>query len=248
MASSDDQLASEAHDSTSGGDDGTMAALSPPVVVSVLASLLERHIARNERALALSRSSHGTAAGDEDEEDARRMAAFDGGGTVLDMSMREFLDRFSRYAHVSPQVYVVAYAYLDRLGRLRRGAGPPVRVVAGNAQRLLTAAILVASKFVEDRNYKNSHFAAVGGLGAAELGALELHFLFLMRFRLNVSVSVFRSYCRHLEREAGYGGGYHVETCLQKALVVVCSGEAHHRQQQRQQQLSDSSRTSLMST
>uniref|UniRef100_A0ACD5UDH9 Uncharacterized protein n=1 Tax=Avena sativa TaxID=4498 RepID=A0ACD5UDH9_AVESA len=212
------------------GDDGctTMsAALSPPVVVSVLASLLERHIARNERALAAA----GTASCPEEVvagggEDARRVAAFDG-GTVLDMGMLEFLERFSRYAHVSPQVYVVAYAYLDRLRR--GGAGPVVRVVPTNAQRLLTAAILVASKFVEDRNYKNSYFAAVGGLGAAELGALELHFLFLMRFRLNVSVSVFRSYCGHLEREVGHGGGYQVERCLEKALLVR-SGQTPRRQ------------------
>jgi hypothetical protein len=191
------------------------AALSPLVVVSVLASLLERHIARNERAAT---AGHDEAAGNDD--DARRVAAFDG-GTVLDMGMREFLERFSRYAHVSPQVYVVAYAYLDRL---RRGE-TVVRVVSTNAQRLLTAAILVASKFVEDRNYKNSYFAAVGGLSAAELGSLELDFLFLMRFRLNVSVSVFRSYCRHLEREVGHGGGYQVERCLEKALLI-CSGEA----------------------
>ncbi|KAM0844414.1 hypothetical protein ACQ4PT_057056 [Festuca glaucescens] len=227
MASAE-ELASDAHVFPRGGDDdSTMsAALSPPVVVSVLASLLERHIARNGRALAASPGS--TSCHDEvAEEDARRIAAFDG-GTVLDMGMREFLERFSRYAHVSPQVYVVAYAYLDRLRRGvgdGAGAGTVVRVVSTNAQRLLTAAILVASKFVEDRNYKNSYFAAVGGLSAAELGELELDFLFLMRFRLNVSVSVFRSYCRHLEREVGHGGGYQVERCLEMALLV-CSGEA----------------------
>ncbi|KAF8702386.1 hypothetical protein HU200_032761 [Digitaria exilis] len=183
-------------------DDGSSTALSPPVVISVLASILERHIARNERALAASAWSDGEeASGDADDSSAatilrRRVRAFEG-GTELDMSLRAFLERFSRYAHVSPVVYVVAYAYLDRL---RRGdAG--VRVARGNAQRLLTAAILVASKFVEDRNYSNAHFAAVGGLSAAELGALELDFLFLMEFRLNVCASVFRSYCRHLERE-----------------------------------------------
>uniref|UniRef100_A0A0E0KTM7 Cyclin n=1 Tax=Oryza punctata TaxID=4537 RepID=A0A0E0KTM7_ORYPU len=174
------------------GDDGTTA-LSTPVVVSVLASLLERHIARNERDQAGRREAAA------DGEAARRARAFDS-GTVLDMSLHAFLERFSRYAHVSPQVYVVAYAYLDRLRR-GDGAGAGVRVVSVNAQRLLTTAILVASKFVEDRNYKNSYFAAVGGLTVAELSSLELDFLFLMQFRLNVSVSVFQTYCRHLERE-----------------------------------------------
>jgi len=205
-------------------DDGSSAALSPAVdVISVLASILERHIARNERALAA--GSDGGEPPAAAEATRRRVRAFDG-GTELDMSLRAFLERFSRYAHVSAQVYVVAYAYLDRL---RRGdAG--VRVVRANAQRLLTAAILVASKFVEDRNYSNSHFAAVGGLTAAELSALELDLLFLMEFRLNVCPSVFQSYCRHLEREASHGGGYRVERRLEKALV--CAGEARARQAQ----------------
>ncbi|KAG0526919.1 hypothetical protein BDA96_06G187500 [Sorghum bicolor] len=145
------------------------------------------------------------------------------------MSVHAFLERFARYAHVPPQVYVVAYAYLDRLRRLG-DAG--VRVVRGNAQRLLTTAILVASKFVEDRNYSNSHFAAVGGLAPAELGALELDFLFLLQFRLNVCTAVFRSYCRHLEREVSHGGWYRVQRPLEYRALVVCAGEARaqHRQ------------------
>jgi hypothetical protein len=202
-------------------DDGSPTALSPPVMISVLASILERHIAGNERALAAGTLDDAEAGNGDDDSAARRrrVRAFDS-GTVLVMSLREFLERFSLYAEVSPQVYVVAYAYLDRL---RRG-GAGVRVVRTNAQRLLTAAILVASKFVEDRNYKNSYFAAVGGLGVAELGALELDFLFLMQFRLNVCVTVFQSYCRHLEREVSFGGRYRV----QKALV--CAGEARHWQ------------------
>ncbi|KAJ1272171.1 hypothetical protein BS78_06G182300 [Paspalum vaginatum] len=208
---------------------GTSTALSPPVVISVLASILERHIARNERALAAaSREPASGGVGDGDEHDdssaatRRRVRAFDS-GTVLDMSLRAFLERFSRYAHVSPHVYVVAYAYLDRL---RRGdAG--VRVVRANAQRLLTAAILVASKFVEDRNYSNSHFAAVGGLAAAELGALELDFLFLLQFRLNVCTSVFQSYCRLLERE--------VSRTRRLEKPLVCAGEARAQQPQHRQ-------------
>jgi hypothetical protein len=211
-------------------DDGTSTALSPPVVISVLASILERHIARNERALAEAAAPGDDAEGSESAAAAtrKRVRAFDG-GTVLDMSLHAFLERFARYAHVPPQVYVVAYAYLDRLRRLG-DAG--VRVVRANAQRLLTTAILVASKFVEDRNYSNSHFAAVGGLAAAELGALELDFLFLLQFRLNVCTGVFRSYCRHLEREVSHGGWYYrvQRPPLDRALVCAGEARAQHRQ------------------
>ncbi|GJN26798.1 hypothetical protein PR202_gb14758 [Eleusine coracana subsp. coracana] len=231
MASSSELLSSDAF-AFPCRDDGTPTALSPPVVISVLASILERHIALNEKALLAAGTQHDMASDDDLAAAAmatrRRAAAFDSGGTELDMSLREFLDRFHRYAEVSPAVYVVAYAYLDRL---RRRGGGGVRVVRANAQRLLTAAILVASKFVEDRNYKNSHFAAVGGIGAAELGRLELDFLFLMEFRLNVCATVFRSYCRHLEREVSFAGRYGGR--VQKPLV--CAGEARARQAQHRQ-------------
>jgi hypothetical protein len=50
----------------------------------------------------------------------------------------------------------------------------------------------------------------VGGLTTEELNELELEFVFLMGFKLHVNVSVFKSYCCHLEREVSIGGGYHV--------------------------------------
>lgn len=42
-----------------------------------------------------------------------------------------------------------------------------------------------------------------------------------MGFKLHVSVSVFESYCRHLEREVGVGGGYQIE----RTLRFMCSGK-----------------------
>ncbi|WVZ86767.1 hypothetical protein U9M48_033501 [Paspalum notatum var. saurae] len=111
---------------------------------------------------------------------------------------------------------------LDMSLRLAAGVRGGVRVV----QLLLTTAILAASKFVEDRNYSNAHFAAVGGLAAAELGALELRFMFLMQFRLNVCTSVFQSYCRHLEREeVSHGAGYRrIEKPLRPFERVIRGG------------------------
>uniref|UniRef100_A0A0A9HH63 CYCP3 n=1 Tax=Arundo donax TaxID=35708 RepID=A0A0A9HH63_ARUDO len=51
-----------------------------------------------------------------------------------------------------------------------------------------------------------------------------------MQFRLNVCATVFQSYCRHLEREVSFGGGYRVSRRLDKALV--CAGEARAQQAQ----------------
>ncbi|CAA7403598.1 unnamed protein product [Spirodela intermedia] len=191
---------------------------SPPLVISVLASLLERAIVRGER--------RGSREGEVEmsTQKASRISAFDC-DLVLDMSIQSFLERIFRYTGAAPSVYVVAYVYIDRLCQ----RSPGLRVSRRNAHRLLVAGIMVASKFVEDRNYGNSYFARVGGLPLSELNRLEVNLLFLMGFRLHVSLSVFESYCRHLEREVSLGGGYQIE----RTLRFVCGGEATARERGR---------------
>lgn len=105
-----------------------------PLVISVLASLLERTIARNERL-------GNNVAGSKDA----RSRAFDS-HQVLDMTIQSFLERVFRYARVAPPVYVVAYVYMDRLCQLN----PGLRITSVNVHRLLITTIMVASKFVED--------------------------------------------------------------------------------------------------
>ncbi|KAF9602398.1 hypothetical protein IFM89_027527 [Coptis chinensis] len=132
-----------------------------------------------------------------------------------DRTTQSFLERIYRYVRVDPPIYVVAYIYIDRLCQLH----PEFQITSGNVHRLLITTIMVASKFVEDMNYRNSYFAKVGGLMTKVMNKLEVNFLFLMGFKLHVNVSIFDSYCRHLEREVSIGGGYHIE----KALWSMCS-------------------------
>ena len=76
------------------------------------------------------------------------------------------------------------------------------------------------------RYYDNAYYAQIGGITTQEMNKLELDFLFLVNFRLQVTVSVFESYCSHLEREVALGGGYQIE----KTLKSICSldGESHN--------------------
>jgi hypothetical protein len=71
------------------------------------------------------------------------------------------------------------------------------------------------------RNYRNSYYARVGGVSSEEINRMEMEFLFLMGFKLQVSVNVFESYCSHLEREVALGGGFQIERSL---LPFVFSG------------------------
>lgn len=83
-----------------------------------------------------------------------------------------------------------------------------------------------------NRNYRNSYFARVGGLTTNELNKLELEFLFLMGFKLHVNVSVFESYCCHLEREVGIGGGYQIESTLRCAEEIKTRQDEDRRYNQ----------------
>ncbi|XWS45880.1 hypothetical protein CRYUN_Cryun14cG0017000 [Craigia yunnanensis] len=177
-----------------------------PLVISVLASLIERTMARNERIAkncnwALTKGF--------------RSRVFNCHETP-DMTIQSYLERIFRYTKAGSSVYVVAYVYIDRFCQ----ANPGFRINARNVHRLLITTIMVASKYVEDMNYRNSYFARVGGLTTNELNNLELEFLFLMGFKLHVNVSVFESYCCHLEREVSIGGGYHIERTLRCAEVI----------------------------
>ncbi|KAK2998517.1 hypothetical protein RJ639_023762 [Escallonia herrerae] len=134
-----------------------------------------------------------------------------------DMTIQSYLERIFRYTRAGPSVYVVAYVYIDRFC----GFHPEFRISARNVHRLLITTIMVASKYVEDMNYRNSYFARVGGFTTKEMNKLELEFLFMMGFKLHVNVSVFESYCCHLEREVGIGGGYHIERTLRCAEEIT---------------------------
>lgn len=177
-----------------------------PLVISVLASLIERTMARNERIAknnprGLSRYL--------------RTGVFDCHETP-DMTIQSYLERIFRYTRAGPSVYVVAYVYIDRFCQIN----PGFRISASNVHGLLITTIMVASKYVEDMNYRNSYYARVGGLTTNEMNELEVEFLFLMGFKLHVNVSVFESYCSHLEREVSIGGGYHIEKTLRCAEEI----------------------------
>ncbi|CAN8280259.1 unnamed protein product [Cochlearia groenlandica] len=180
-----------------------------PLVISVLSSLIDRTLTRNRR---ISRrfipppSSYGGVG---------KTQIFDC-CEIPDLTIESYLERIFRYTKTGPSVYVVAYVYIDRFCQ----TNPGFRISLTNVHRLLITTIMIASKYVEDLNYRNSYFARVGGLKTEELNKLEIEFLFMMDFKLHVNVSVFESYCNHLEREVSYGGGYHIEKALRCAEEI----------------------------
>lgn len=107
-----------------------------PLVISVLASLIQRTMSRNERI-----AKNNTWALSKDS----RTGVFDCHETP-DMTIQSYLERIFRYTRAGPSVYVVAYVYIDRFCQNY----PGFRINARNVHRLLITTIMVASKYVED--------------------------------------------------------------------------------------------------
>lgn len=108
-----------------------------PLVISVLASLIERTLARNERiGKSCKRPLSKTRAG---------VWVFDSSETP-DLTVQSYLERIFRYTRAGPSVYVVAYVYIDRFCQLY----PEFRIGPSNVHRLLITTVMLASKYVED--------------------------------------------------------------------------------------------------
>jgi hypothetical protein len=64
--------------------------------------------------------------------------------------------------------------------------------------RIFLAAIVVASKFLQDRTYTNNFYARLGGVSVGELWELEHQFLMIMKLDLDVNLREFNDYCANL--------------------------------------------------
>ncbi|CAN6226941.1 unnamed protein product [Urochloa humidicola] len=165
-----------------------------PRAVAVLAGLLERAAER----------------GDAEAEAGGALTASSAfrGKALPAIPVRRYAERIYRYAGCSPACFVVAYVYLDRLahggqGEEEEGDAEEAAAVVGvdsySVHRLLITAVMVATKFMDDKHYNNAYFARVGGVEVAEMNGLELELLFALRFRLNVTPDTFARYCAALE-------------------------------------------------
>ncbi|EXC23142.1 hypothetical protein L484_018273 [Morus notabilis] len=171
---------------------------STPRVLTILSSVLEKLVARNDRLIeeCTSQALDGLSGGLSGPRVGRNLSAFQG-VRAPSISIAKYLERLYKYSSCSPSCFVVGYVYIDRL--LHKY--PDSLVVSLNVHRLVVTSVMVASKMLDDVHYNNAFYARVGGLSNSELNRLELELLFLLDFGVVVSSGVFEIYCLHLERE-----------------------------------------------
>ncbi|ORY02718.1 hypothetical protein K493DRAFT_191005, partial [Basidiobolus meristosporus CBS 931.73] len=99
-----------------------------------------------------------------------------------------FCERVLSWCDSSPSNIYLALMYLQRLKqycpRLSGGRGSEVRIFA--------VALLLASKYLEDRPFNNRTWSVITGLDSYEIGVMEREFLSCIQYQLHVSEAEFR--------------------------------------------------------
>ncbi|KAF5731534.1 cyclin-P3-1 isoform X2 [Tripterygium wilfordii] len=181
------ELATESLDAdiylTLGLKGSSKAVPGTPRILSLLSSLLERSVHKNEMQL--------------ETTSVKDVITIFHGLSAPPVSIRQYVDRIFKYSGCSPSCFVVAHIYVDRFLQQT-----DVRLNSLNVHRLLITSIMVAAKFTDDAFFNNAYYAKVGGVSTRELNRLEVKFLFSLDFRLQISVDTFRRYCYQMEKEA----------------------------------------------
>ncbi|KAK6253043.1 hypothetical protein QUC31_014763 [Theobroma cacao] len=177
--------------------DPTQAETTTPRVLTIISSVLEKLVARNDKLVeVLSEQLDGLNCHGSSGRLGKTLHAFHG-VRPPNISIPKYLERIYKYTNCSPSCFVVGYVYIDRLAHKH----PDSLVISLNVHRLLVTSVMVASKMLDDVHYNNAVYARVGGVTNAELNRLELELLFLLDFGVTVSSRVFENYCLHLEKE-----------------------------------------------
>lgn len=115
--------------------------------------------------------------------------------------MLDYLQRLAKHATLTPPLLLSMVYYIDRLCSLY----PAFTITTLTVHRFLITAATVAAKGLSDSFWNNATYARVGGIKIAELGLLELDFLYRVDWKIVPNPEVLVDYYRGLvERSDGY--------------------------------------------
>ncbi len=117
----------------------TAAEREIPKVLAVLASVLERLVARNEQFANSSSPSQQVVF------NPKKLTIFHG-LRAPGISIAKYLERIFKYTSCSPSCFVVGYVFIDRLIHRQ----PDLLVTSLNVHRLLVTSVMVATKMLDD--------------------------------------------------------------------------------------------------
>ncbi|KAK9463750.1 uncharacterized protein V1516DRAFT_603471, partial [Lipomyces oligophaga] len=112
----------------------------------------------------------------------------DGGGPIL--PLRTFIEETLRRSRTSYSTLQVALYYLFLL---RPQVQEPGRVEGGLqcGRRAFLTSLMLASKYLQDKNYSARAWSKISGLSTSEINMNELAFLSALEWRLHVPEEVY---------------------------------------------------------
>lgn len=110
------------------------------------------------------------------------------------ISVMDYLQRLAKHATLDPPLLLSMVYYIDRLCSLY----PAFTINTLTVHRFLITAATVAAKGLSDSFWNNATYARVGGIRMAELGMLELEFLYRVDWKIVPNPEVLVDYYRGL--------------------------------------------------
>jgi hypothetical protein len=103
-------------------------------------------------------------------------------------AFRKFVSQILSSTRLPSSTIILALHYLARRTSFMPVSSPE-RTSSGQVYRLLTVALLLGSKFLDDNTFQNRSWSDVSGLSVAELNSLEKQWLVAVDWRLHVDLS-----------------------------------------------------------
>ncbi|KAJ2611582.1 cyclin-like protein interacting with PHO85 [Coemansia sp. RSA 1365] len=113
--------------------------------------------------------------------------------SVPTIDLETYISRIHKYCPCQNEVFLALIVYLQQLIDRYARQRIPFTIDAYSIHRLVITGVTVGSKWFSDVFFTNSRYAKVGGLSARELNNLELQFLSIMDFDLNVQPEVLQA-------------------------------------------------------
>lgn len=109
-----------------------------------------------------------------------------------------YIRRLVEYSYCPISAFIVALIYLDRV----QTAYTSLSMTEMSCHRLLSTALVLSIKYLDDEVYSNAYYARVSGLTTDELNSLEAAMLNILDWRLSVDPELFSRYEGSLSRHA----------------------------------------------
>lgn len=114
------------------------------------------------------------------------------------ISIYNYITFLREKTHTSRSCFIIAMILLDRLLRLQSS----IQITPNTVHKLFLCSLMTASKFNTDLNMSNEAWAAIGGVRIEEMNILEIEFLFLLQFSINVKKEEYDLYNKEISEKA----------------------------------------------